>query len=352
MRTLKILLCLCFSFGLATQVTQAQDVPNIILGATWSPDGEYVSYLAFDGIHLIEKNGDNHRLLSPPTGFGGWTSDSSGVLLIQNNNPAEATFEWWIYPIDGSHPVQFLPELRSINALAYSHDGDWVAISAQENESDPYMIWVANADGSELRPLAEYQAFDLNWSSDDTHIIFETLLQDSENRQVGEVSIDVSGIQEPQTRPLEDEIRSIGDNIDFRYEADTSYLPATFYITDILEDQESIFTVNQWVADIDYSEVSHSIVYAAYCDVTNIDEAFLQGEWSAAQQETVETALYLVDLGTGEQTELVACGSGSQTAPSFSPDGQEILFIWVNDDGWNIYTTAVDEASFVNLTEG
>ncbi len=351
MRTLAILLCLFFSLGFERQVAHAEGMKNIILGATWSPDGEFVSYVASDGIHLMDKNGNNDRLLTPPTGFGGWTADSSGVFIIENKNPAEAALKWWVYPLDGTDPVQFLPQLRSINTLEYSNDGEQVAISAQEHESDPHMIWVANADGSQLKPLAAYQTHDLRWSSDDKSIIFETLLEDAENRQMVEVSIDISGNHEPQMRPSADGIWSIGDNIDFSYATDTSHPPATFYITDILDHQESVFTINQWVDAIDYSETSRSIVYTAYCDPTAVDEAFLHGEWSVTEQEKVETALYLIDTVKSEQMVLIPCGNGSQIAPSLSPDGREILFIWIKDQRWDVYRIITDESQFINLTE-
>ncbi|MBZ0302005.1 MAG: hypothetical protein K8J31_19810 [Anaerolineae bacterium] len=350
-RTLAILLCLCVTLGLERQVLQAEDSEPIRLRPAWSPDGELVSYLASDGIHLMSKEGDHDRLLAPPSGFGGWTADSTGVFIIENRNPGEAALEWWIYPVDGTDAFQFLPQLRSIHALEYSHDGEQVAVSAQANESDPSMIWVARADGSQLRPLAEYQVYDLSWSSDDTQIILETVLEDAGNRQMVEVSIDISGGREPQIRPFVNGIRSVGGGIDFSYVPDSSYPPATFYITDILDHQESVFTVNQWVADIDYAETSRRVIYTAYCDSTGIDEAFLQGEWSAAQQETIETALYLIDLTTSEQRVLIPCGSGSQMATSWSPDGQEILFVWINDHRWDVYRVYADEPRFVNLTE-
>ena len=351
MRTLVMLLCFCFSLGVARQAVRAQDAAIIRLGAAWSPDGEYVSYLASDGIHVMDKNGNNSRLLTPPAGFGGWTADSTGVFIIQNRNPGEAAFKWWIYPVDGTDAFPFLSQLATINTLAYSHDGEKLAIAAQENESDPFQVWLANADGSQLRPLAAYQTYDLRWSNDDQQIVFETLLDDTENRQMVEVSIDISGNHEPQIRPLVDGVRSIGDNIDFYYATDTSYPPATFYIIDILDNQETVFTINQWVAAIDYSETGRNLVYTAYCNPTGIDEAFLQGEWSASAQETVETALYLLDTVTREQSVLIPCGNGSQIAISLSPDGQEILFVWIKDHHWDVYRTIADEARLINLTE-
>ena len=351
MRTLAVLMCLGVSLGLARPVLHADGMEDIRLGAAWSPDGEYVSYLASDGIHVMDKNGSNDRLLTPPSGFGGWTTDSSGVFIIGNKYPGETAFEWWIHPVAGTDPVQFLPQLRSISALAYSNDGEQVAVSAQENETDLYKIWVANADGSQLRPLAEYQTHDLRWSRDDQQIIFETLSDDTENRQLVEVAIDISGNHEPQIQPVADGIRSIGDSVDFLYATDISYPPATFYITDILDNQKRVVTVNQWVDEIDYSDISRRIVYTAYCDSTAIDEAFLRGEWSASEQTTVETALYLIDTKTGELRVLIPCGKGSQIAASWSPDGQEILFIWINDHRWDVYRIIADEARFINLTE-
>jgi Tol biopolymer transport system component len=38
-------------------------------------------------------------------------------------------------------------------------------------------------------------------------------------------------------------------------------------------------------------------------------------------------------------------------ATSWSPDGQEILFVWINDHRWDVYRVYADEPRFVNLTE-
>ncbi|MAS33712.1 MAG: hypothetical protein CL610_06885 [Anaerolineaceae bacterium] len=348
--TLIILLCLYFSLQRTGPILPAQDTTPIKLSASWSPDGEYVSYLAPDGIHVMDKHGAHSRLFSPPAGFGGWTADSSGIFIIQNNNPMEAALEWWIYPINGAEPFQFLPQLRSIDTLAFSGNGEQVALSAQANQADPHTIWVANADGSDLKPLAAYQAHKLNWSGDDTKIIFETR-SDGENQERVSISIDVNGGNDPQIQPVVDGTRIIGDGLEFHYLTDASYPPATFYITDILQHHEPVYTVNQWVSAISYSDLSQSIVYTAYCNPADVDSAFLQGEWSAMAQESVETALYHIDIKTGEQTVLVPCGEGSQLSPSLSPDGQEILFIWINNHQWDVYRLIIDGAQLINLTQ-
>ena len=139
---------------ITTLSTVAQTPDSIILDVHWSPDGEYISYLASDGIHVMDRDGNNNRLLTPPSGFGGWTADSRSVFIIQNNL-IEGTLSWWMYPIDGAEAIQFLPQLHSISSLVYSNDGEQIALSAQETASDPYHIWVGNADGSQFctRPI-------------------------------------------------------------------------------------------------------------------------------------------------------------------------------------------------------
>lgn len=335
---------------ITTLSTVAQTPNTIVVDVYWSPDGEYISYLASDGIHVMDRDGNNNRLLTPPSGFGGWTADSRSIFVIKNN-PNEGTLSWWMYAIDGTDAIQFLPQLHSISSLAYSHDGEQISLSAQEAASDPYQIWVGNANGSQLQPLAEYQAYQLSWSNDDTQIVFETLEDDTDNRQVVEVSIGIDGTSDPIIRLLEDGVIALSDNIDLHYATDISYPPATVYIDNIQDNQGATFTINQWVADIVYSELNQRIIYTAYCNLSDVNESFLQGEWSATKQETVTTALYRIDLLTSEQTVLFPCDNGSQISISFSPDGQEILFIWINNQQWNVYRVILNNAQFISLTD-
>lgn len=333
---------------LSAAAIHADAIKTLIVAAHWSPDGAYIAYLSSEGIYVMDRQGQGKRRIAPPSGFGGWTGDSRGLFIIEND-PAEGTLSWWVHALDGSEPTPFLPQMHSIQALAYSHDGTQMALSAQAPDSEVFQIWRANADGSQLEALADYQAFALRWSEDDVQILFD-IFDGALSEPRIEVAIDVRGTAAVQERPYLDGIRSLGEGLDFRYDPDTSYLPATVYITDFLDQQVSLFTVNQWVDEIVYSDRSRRIVYSSYCDAGSVDPLFLRGEWWADEQARVATALYVFDPATAEARALIPCGSGSQRAISWSPDGQDLLFVGIQDQHWAIYRLSVAEARLINLS--
>jgi Tol biopolymer transport system component len=134
-----------------------------------------------------------------------------------------------------------------------------------------------------------------------------------------------------------------------QFDPQASFAPAAYYVTDLMVNNEVSLSINQLVGTVIYSAVTRTIAYTTYCDSEAVSSSFLSGEWSMDEQWQVETALYVVDITTMALTEVIPCGGGSQFSISFSPDGKQILLIWV-DNAWELYRIELDTLMLINLT--
>ncbi|QPC84652.1 PD40 domain-containing protein [Phototrophicus methaneseepsis] len=337
------LILVCFIFAVPAFADDADTTPVLRLSPVWSPNGQQIAYMATDGIHVIGVDGENDHIITPPTGFLGWTPDSTSLLISENQYPT--ALELWAYPIDGSEPVQLFPEIAYINTVAYSHDGERVAISGREADDAPNMIWLVNTDGNAPVAIAELSSFALSWNEADDAIIAQTRLEDDEHRLTdATVTITATTPYEQYVEYAADDASTIqlgesttGEPITFDYSPEESYAGLTYQVTAFRQGDEVLAEVNALVADVAYSAESQAIAYIIYCDPARVSDAFLAGEWSADEQAQIQTALYILDTATAQQTEAISCDSGSQFSLAFSPDGQTALFIQVEGDQWDLY---------------
>jgi Tol biopolymer transport system component len=143
----------------------------------WSPDGQWLSFVAWDGDHeevfIIPAVGGqpvnitNHGEVDLGQS---WSADSTHLAFesFRDNN-------WEIYSADISDPEKIhldrlTNNLSNDHAAAWSHDGQTIAfLSDRESGEFNYAIWLMKPDGSNqarLTPAVDLLR-PLSWSPDD-----------------------------------------------------------------------------------------------------------------------------------------------------------------------------------------
>jgi TolB protein len=165
-----------------TQVTQLTRDDADHEDPAWSPDGKRIAFVLIRGgreqIHLMNPDGTAVELLTPAdvkTIHPNWNSDSRSLAYCTDDdlkppkkNPAQ------IYSIEiSSRKITKLIEGGVNTYPAWSPDGKKIAFRRMLGESNSE-VFLANADGTEVRNLTNDPAFDgwPAWSPDGTKIAF------------------------------------------------------------------------------------------------------------------------------------------------------------------------------------
>ena len=128
----------------------------------WSPDGRTIAFYSEQdgGIHLVDVDGTNERVLWQRTGgpnqdSPSWSPDSSQICYASGNV--------WVANADGSGSRVLADLPRYVSWVALSPDGSTIAFSEQEPGGTSSAIWTMDADGSNVRRVTD--ASSGNWSS-------------------------------------------------------------------------------------------------------------------------------------------------------------------------------------------
>jgi TolB protein len=148
----------------------------------WSPDGRKIAYASDKGghsaIYIINVDGtgeervsdDKHSYIHP-----NWSSDSSRVIFCSDDDlkpPAKNASE--IFSVDlKSRQVSTLISGGTNTYPSWSPDGKKIVFRRMLGEMNSE-VFVANADGSDVKNLSNHPAFDgwLAWSPDGRQIAF------------------------------------------------------------------------------------------------------------------------------------------------------------------------------------
>ena len=161
---------------------------------TWSADGRWLAFSGSGSIMAVEADGDQTRVLVDYPGWEGqpaWSPDGTRLTFTTDYNAYDFVFDLFEADADGtnprpplSHPLTTNNEgLRFYHNATWSPDGRMIAIlvcgyNRSNCTPDPQnqrtsQVSVANADGSDLRPLAEAGLMTrLSWSPDGTEIAY------------------------------------------------------------------------------------------------------------------------------------------------------------------------------------
>ncbi|MDL1942169.1 hypothetical protein FBQ99_07450 [Chloroflexi bacterium CFX2] len=146
----------------------------------WSPDGEWLSYAAPDGIRLYHlENGETRVIENILGAAAAWSPDGKTILLrdvvIRHNQFVTQLF---LYDPASETLINISPDEGFENTLAaWSPDGEWIA-AVRRDLSIPRgdQIWLMRADGSGARALTDDPDAlhgSLNWSPDGRYLLYE-----------------------------------------------------------------------------------------------------------------------------------------------------------------------------------
>jgi nickel/cobalt transporter (NicO) family protein len=152
----------------------------------WSPNGEWLSYAAPEGIRLYHLKDGESRVIKNILGAAAlWSPDSRSILLrdvvIRNNQFVTQLF---LYDIESEALVNLNPNDGVENILAaWSPAGEYIAVVRRDlaiPRGD--QIWLMRADGSDARAITntpDVLHSSLNWSPDGKYLMYDLYFLDA-----------------------------------------------------------------------------------------------------------------------------------------------------------------------------
>ncbi len=176
-----------------------QDTYDNLGSPTWSPDGRIaVSVSLGDGLDIYTMREDGSE-------FGPLVASSAGESSPSWSPTGDAIAYYrdrgvWIAEGDGSDQRLVTDAIDTISACpTWSRDGEWIAFSGGEDNSD---IYIVRPDGSDLQQVTTGPATEAQptFSADDARIAFAGMGVKALDLSTGEVTDLVSG-SDPAYQP-------------------------------------------------------------------------------------------------------------------------------------------------------
>jgi len=302
----------------------------------FSPDGKFITFTAsgetsenYDIYVKMVNQADPIRITNNAAydQQSIWSPDGLHLAFLRAPAIAEERFHLIIIPAFGGVEREVG---RVWGGLAWSPDGQWLAVSDKEKKEEATGIWLLSVDGSMRRNLSKpalksnvydtYPAFSrsgeellfVRWTSDAAGELFVANIADGRLRQL---TFDQQNIQSPQWSPDGKEILFVSSRSGYRR---LWRVPASGGAPSLVEN---------FPADIDQIAVSPTTGAIAF------------------SQNLFERAIDVYTPGDKVTNGLDPCkinSSRPEDAPRISPDGQSIVFE-SQRTGWNeIWTARTD----------
>jgi Tol biopolymer transport system component len=250
--------------------------------------------LAFsDGgrIYAVSPDGSGLRQLADYGGHdalgGQWSPDGSKLAFRVWTND---NYELYVVDADGANATNVIGSLGVVH-FDWSPDGMMLALTTSRNGTD-YDVFVANADGTGLRPKIEspLNEYGPQWSPDGTQIAFERWpLRDSD----------------PRT--------------------------ADIYVLDLVSGRTTpVVTSSGWDSGIAWSPDGSRIAFSS-------------------EREGNEE-IYVVNVDGSGERRLTNLPGVDATSAAWSPDGDRISFVAHDGEQWDAWVVNADGTGLLTLT--
>jgi len=316
----------------------------------WSPDGARLAFEVFKGIvgspdtsqDIVIATVDGTKLTNLTQddfseGHPAWLPDSAHVLFLSQANRG-----LYLVSADGARWTDVLKGAIQITSFQLSPDGTRIALVTGRIGFDEE-IYVVKLDGAGLFNLTQNPNSDWHplWSPDGRRIGF---VSDRDgNWEIYVVNADGSG--------LINLTQSAADEQHFTWSPDGRYVAVALHPEG--RDDEL------YLAKTDGSgmrNLTQNAGDARFCAWTVDDRCELA--WSPEARELAVVAsldgreeIYLVDVESGEWTNLTQTPRADESYPAWSPDGRYMAFVSNRDGNQEIYVMLADGSVQVRLTD-
>jgi len=163
----------------------------------WSPDGRELAYAGGDGVHTIDVDGSEDKLMAttadPFAGQPAWSPDGSRIAYVDGTNV-------WVVDANGAnrHPLSDFSTAsqRLAGGPVWAPNGSAVAffVGGTFVVPAPYDIWAAAPDGHDLKRLVSFGLImgGPSWTPDSRSIVFTAAKTRESDLDVYRVALDGS----------------------------------------------------------------------------------------------------------------------------------------------------------------